>query len=95
MRHRGREFGSRGLWRPQDLCGSGSSGRVTTRSFCAECGTPLFTRSEVNPQYTSIRFPALEGHASGFAPMLDIWTSRAQPWVCLDPDIPHFAESPQ
>ena len=72
----------------------GSSGRVTTRSFCGECGTPLFTRSEANPQFTSIRFPSLAG-ASDFAPMLDIWTSRAQPWVCLDPEIPHVTESPQ
>jgi len=71
----------------------GSSGRVTTRSFCPQCGTPLFTRGEVNPQFTSIRFPAFDD-TSGFAPMLDIWTSRAQPWVCLDSRIPHFPESP-
>ena len=65
----------------------------TTRTFCAECGTPLFTQSEANAQFTSIRFPSLDDGAA-FAPMLDIWTSRAQPWVCLDSKIPHFAESP-
>ena len=64
------------------------------RHFCGDCGTPLFTRSEVNVQFTSIRFPSLDD-ASGFAPMLDIWTSRAQPWVCLDARLPRFAESPQ
>ncbi|WP_332826516.1 GFA family protein [Ramlibacter sp.] len=72
----------------------GSSGQSTTRSFCGGCGSPLFTRSEANPQFTSIRFPSLDD-ASAFAPMLDIWTSRAQPWVCLDAKLPHFAESPQ
>ena len=72
----------------------GSSGMTTTRSFCGACGTPLFTRSESTSQFTSIRFPTLDD-ASAFAPMLDIWTSRAQPWVCLDDRIPHFAESPQ
>lgn len=71
-----------------------TSGRQTTRSFCAGCGTPLFTRSEANPQVTSIRFPSLE-EASTFAPMLDIWTSSAQPWVCLDDKLPHFDRSPQ
>src|SRR3954464_9680612 len=71
-----------------------SSGKITSRSFCADCGTPLFTRSEVNPQFTSIRFPSLDD-ASVFAPMLDIWTSSAQRWVCLDEKLPHFAESPQ
>ena len=71
-----------------------TSGKMTTRGFCGECGTPLFTQSEANAQFTSIRFPSLD-EASAFAPMLDIWTSRAQPWVCLDDKLPHFAESPQ
>lgn len=71
-----------------------SSGKLATRSFCAECGTPLFTQSEASPQFTSIRFPTIEG-SSAFAPMLDIWASSAQPWVCLDPKLPHFAGSPQ
>jgi hypothetical protein len=72
----------------------GSTGKTTTRSFCADCGTPLFTRSEANSQFTSIRFPTLDD-PSAFAPMLDIWTSSAQPWVCLDENLPHFPESPQ
>lgn len=72
----------------------GSSGQTATRSFCGRCGSPLFTRSDANPQFTSIRFPSLDD-ASAFAPVLDIWTSSAQPWVCLDGKLPHFAESPQ
>ena len=71
----------------------GSSGGLTERSFCSECGTPLFTRGEANPEFTSIRFPSLDD-ASEFKPMLDIWTSSAQPWVCLDDELPHFARSP-
>lgn len=55
-----------------------SSGMITTRRFCGASGTPLFTRSEANSQFTSIRFPSLDD-ASGFAPMLDNWTSSAQP----------------
>lgn len=71
-----------------------SSGLQTTRGFCANCGTPLFTRSEVNPQFTSIRFSTLDASA-GFAPLVDIWTSSAQPWVCLDEKLPHFERSPR
>jgi hypothetical protein len=70
-----------------------SSGKLATRSFCPDCGTPLFTQGEANAQFTSIRFPTLED-PSAFAPMLDIWTSSAPRWVCLDEKIPHFAESP-
>jgi hypothetical protein len=72
----------------------GSSGSPTTRSFCPACGTPLFTRGDANPAFTSIRFASLDD-ASAFRPMLDIWTATAQPWVCLDAAIPHFPRSPQ
>lgn len=71
----------------------GNTGGETTRSFCAGCGTPLFTRGEAVSEFMSIRFPTLDD-SSWFRPMLDIWTSRSQSWVCLSQEIPHFAESP-
>ncbi|MEJ0099824.1 MAG: GFA family protein [Pseudomonadota bacterium] len=70
-----------------------SSGGLATRSFCADCGVPLFTGSEVAPGFLSIRFPTLDDQ-SQFQPALDIWTASAQPWVCLSPDIPHYPKSP-
>ena len=71
----------------------GASGGKTTRSFCGTCGTPLFTRGEVVPHFMSIRFPTLDD-SSDFKPALDIWTSKAQPWACLDGSIPKFEQSP-
>jgi len=71
-----------------------SSGQQTTRSFCSRCGTPLFTQGASNPAFTSIRYPALDDTAD-FKPMLDIWTSSAPPWVCLDQSIPQFPRSPE
>ena len=79
--------------RPQTLFVLGNTGGTTVRSFCADCGTPLFTRGEAVPGFMSIRFPTLDD-PSWFKPMLDIWTSRSQPWVCLSQEIPHFPESP-
>ena len=32
---------------------------------------------------------------SQFQPMLDIWTSSAQPWVCLSQAIPRYPQAPQ
>jgi hypothetical protein len=69
------------------------SGGFATRSFCSDCGTPLFTGSEEAPGVMSIRFPTLDD-PSDFQPMLDIWTSSAQPWVCLSHAIPHYPRSP-
>lgn len=71
-----------------------SSGMHTTRSFCSACGTPLFTQGESNPTFTSIRFASLD-ESSDFRPVLDIWTSSAPPWVCLDKGIPQFPQTPQ
>jgi hypothetical protein len=78
---------------PKSYSVRASSGRLATRSFCADCGTPLFTHGEANPEFMSIRFPSLD-EPSQFRPMLDIWTCSAQPWVGLDPAIPHFPQSP-
>ena len=70
------------------------SGRLATRSFCSGCGSPLFTRGEVAPEFMSIRFSTLDS-PSDFKPMLDIWTSSAQPWVCLSKEIPQYPQSPK
>jgi hypothetical protein len=72
------------------LAGSGS---LATRSFCSECGSPLFTRGETAPRVMSIRFTTLD-NPSKFQPMLDIWTSSAQPWTCFSEAIPHYPQSP-
>jgi hypothetical protein len=80
--------------RPKTYAVRASSGGLTTRSFCPDCGTPLFTQSDAYSQVTSIRFPSLDD-ASNFKPTLDIYTSSAQHWVCLDPAIPHYPESPR
>ena len=79
---------------PKTYAVRATSGKLAIRSFCAECGSPLFTRGEAAPEFMSIRFSTLDEQA-GFQPMLDIWTSSAQPWVCLSEKIPHFDRSPQ
>jgi hypothetical protein len=78
---------------PKTYSVRGGSGRLATRSFCPDCGSPLFTRGEGAPAVMSIRFPTLD-IPSEFQPMLDIWTSSAQPWVCLGQAIPHYPQSP-
>jgi hypothetical protein len=78
---------------PRSYSVRAGSGSLATRSFCSECGAPLFTYGEASPGLMSIRFPTLDIQ-SEFQPMLDIWTSSAQPWVCLNQAIPQYAQSP-
>ena len=79
---------------PKEHSVSASSGLLTTRSFCPNCGSPLFTTGEAMPDFTSIRFTTFDDQ-SNFSPALDIWTSSAASWVCLNEELPHFAQSPQ
>jgi len=60
---------------PKTFSVRGGSDDLTTRSFCLECRTPLFTRGEANAEFTSIRFPSLDD-PSEFQPKIDIWTSN-------------------
>lgn len=70
-----------------------SSGAFAARTFCSTCGSPLFTKGEAAPEFMSIRFTTLDD-PSGFRPMLDIWTSSAQPWVCMNQELSRFLQSP-
>src|SRR5580704_7687509 len=102
QRSSGAPFASGFIVRVSDMAVTGTpktysvcadSGSLAIRSFCSDCGSPLFTRGEVAPEVMSVRFPTLD-NPSEFQPMLDIWTSRAQPWACLSQAIPHYRQSP-
>jgi hypothetical protein len=60
------------------------SGVAVFRSFCADCGTPLFAGNEKDAQFVSIKLGSLD-EPSKFAPAGHIWTSAAQPWHYIDP----------
>ncbi len=78
---------------PKEYSVRASSGFPTTRSFCSNCGSPLFTTGEAMPDFTSIRFTTFDDQ-SDFSPALDIWTSSAASWVYLNEELPHFSQSP-
>lgn len=78
---------------PKTYAVRAASGGIATRSFCAECGSPLFAQGDRHPSVMSVRFATLDD-TSGFLPMLDIWTASAQSWVCLGESIPHYPQSP-
>ena len=63
------------------------SGVAVFRSFCADCGTPLFAGNEKNAEVIAIKLGSLD-EPSKFAPAGHIWTSAAQPWHHIDPNAP-------
>lgn len=65
------------------------SGNSITRQFCPECGSPLFTRSPVHPDYVFVKAGSLDD-PNVVEPVDQIWTSRQVPWARIDPDLPAF-----
>lgn len=64
-------------------------GGYVHRGFCADCGSPVLGKPEAAPQLMAIRAGSLDD-PSAFQPTLDMWTSEAQPWDFMNPDLPKF-----
>jgi hypothetical protein len=54
-------------------------GAETVRSFCSECGSPIFSESPLLPNVALIKAGSLDD-ASWLEPQVEVWTSSAQPW---------------
>jgi hypothetical protein len=64
------------------------------RLFCEQCGTPLFAKNEMHPEFLSVKVGSLDD-PSTFRPQANIWTRSAQPWHYFDAAIPHFEHDPE
>lgn len=69
-----------------------ASGRAITRGFCPNCGSRLFGQ-RASADFMSIMAGSLDD-PSEFRPVMDIYTTSAQPWDYMNPDLPKFPEAP-
>jgi hypothetical protein len=79
---------------PKEYWSTSAKGRRVARLFCAECGVPLFSKSEKHPQYLAVKVGSLDD-PSGFRPQANTWTKSAQPWHHLDAAISRFKANPE
>lgn len=86
-----RAFERTGAWKAYD--DTADSGAVLRREFCPECGSALASTLVASPDMTVIKAGTLDD-VSGLKPQMHIWTQSAQPWVCLEPDLPQFPGQP-
>ena len=63
------------------------SGTLMHRTFCAICGTPMFTQADTRKHYIGVRAGTLDEPDLG-KPQVTIWISSAPSWACFDPDLP-------
>lgn len=69
------------------------SGNEVTRQFCSSCGTHLFAKSSARPQFRVVRTGNLD-EPSSVHPVMNIWTSSAPGWACLDPALERVEQQP-
>jgi hypothetical protein len=64
---------------PAAYWSKGDSGADVGRSFCRDCGTPLFSEPKGIGEFVAIKVGSLDD-PSKFQPLFDIWMKSAQPW---------------
>ena len=79
---------------PRRYTRTAASGYATTRLFCGDCGSPVFGFPGSAPELVTIRAGSLDD-PSVFEPAIDVFTDSAQPWDCMDPDLPKATHLPE
>jgi hypothetical protein len=69
------------------------SGNGMIRRFCPTCGAHLFANASSRPEFTGVRVGTLDD-PSAVRPAMNIWTSAAPAWACLDAAIEHVERQP-
>ncbi|MBN1527450.1 MAG: GFA family protein [Thermoleophilaceae bacterium] len=70
----------------------GDSDLDTHRNFCGACGSPVVSYSDAMPDVAIIKAGTLDD-TSWLAPQLEVWHSRAQPWLAGEHERPVFERS--
>jgi hypothetical protein len=69
------------------------AGHTVGRSFCEDCGTPIFAQNAARPGVLSIKAGTLDD-PSLYRPKGHIWVKSAQPWHHIDPALPIIQGDP-
>jgi hypothetical protein len=72
---------------------SADSGNHISRYFCPSCGSHLFASSSVSPQFRVVRLGTLHDPSS-IKPEINMWSSSAPSWACLDATLKCEARQP-
>jgi hypothetical protein len=77
----------------QDFVSLADSGNRMHRSFCPDCGTPMFSAAEARPHLLFVRAGTLDDPQIA-KPQMTIWTSQAPDWACFNADLPRVEGQP-
>ena len=67
------------------------SGNTLHRAYCADCGSPIYSRRDNTPQTTGLKVGTLD-EPLGMEVAMNIWTRSARPWMHIDPDLQSYPQ---
>lgn len=68
-------------------------GNTVSRTFCKDCGSPLYAANKAAPQFVFIHVASLD-EPSRFTPQAVMFTSSACDWDLVDSELPKFEKMP-
>ena len=71
----------------------GESGKIVSRGFCANCGSPLFIKLESSPARLGIKAGSLDA-PDQFKPTMNIYMSSAPKWAPMAEGLQKFQKRP-
>ena len=71
----------------------GASGQDVNRSFCPDCGCPVFGEPVVVGPIRTICASSLD-EPSLFKPQVNIWAEEAPAWCIINHELPTFTQNP-
>jgi len=77
---------------PKSFTKPGDSGRPVTRSFCPECGSPLYTTPPARPGVLFLKAGSLDD-PSVVKPDRQAWVRSRVSWAHIEPGIASFETS--
>lgn len=70
------------------------SGNMISRYFCADCGSPLFSRNSGMQGMAFLRASCLDD-PDAVSPAMTVYAARAPRWARINPDGPVFETMPE
>ena len=78
---------------PKCYVAKSDAGNEITRTFCGDCGSPLYVQVSTRLDLVGLRVGTLDD-PSWFHAEADIFVRSAQPWDHMDPAIPKYDTYP-
>ncbi len=73
-----------------DLVSEYESSPGKFRAFCSRCGSPIYSRTESDPETRRLRLGTLDSDP-GRRPLGHVWVSSKAPWHSIDDGLPQYA----